>query len=182
MRRRAARYAAVLVAATFGLAGCGYALSGRGVTVDPSIKKIGVPIFKNRSSKPDLDRLITDEVIAELAKRGHFEVVQDGAGVDALVDGEILSYVVRAVGFTAGGTTAQPSTEASRYTITITAKVHYTKVGATDPLWANDYFLASEDYDLGSDPTALFDRENQAVERLSEAFARNLVSTMLEAF
>jgi hypothetical protein len=175
-----------LLAATCVLAGCGYALVGHGVTVDPTIKKIGVPTFKDRTNKPGLDAKITQEVVEELLKRGHFDVVQEGTGVDALVEGELTSYVVQAVGFTAGGgfgaTPAPGSAEVSRYTITVTAKVRYGKVGAPEPIWANEAFVFREEYDLGSDPGSLFDRENQAVDRLSTAFAGSLVAAMLEAF
>jgi hypothetical protein len=185
---RTERIAALLLvlAATLALVGCGYALVGHGVTVDPTIKRIGVPVFKDRTNKPGLDVKITQEVIQELLKRGHFDVVPDTTGVDALVEGELLSYVVQAVGFNAGtgfGATPAPgSAEVSRYTITVTAKVKYSKVGVAEPIWANDGFLIRDEYDLGTDPASLFDRENQAVDRLSTAFAGSLVSAMLEAF
>jgi hypothetical protein len=35
---------------------------------------------------------------------------------------------------------------------------------------------------VGSDPTAFFYQQGQAIERLSTSFARSLVSAMLEAF
>jgi Lipopolysaccharide-assembly len=188
MRRMASGRLLLVAVAVMILNGCGYALVGHGVTVDPSIKKIGVPLFKDRTSKPGLDARITQEVIEELLKRGHFEVVQERAGVDALVDGEITRYEVLPVGFSgvtasAGATSVPGSTvEISRYKITITAKVRYIKVGTTEPIWSNESFYYSDEYDLGSDPAGLFDRENQARDRLSTAFARNLVGAMLEAF
>jgi hypothetical protein len=176
----------LLLAATLALASCGYALVGHGVTVDPSIKRIGVPVFKDRTNKPGLDVKITEDVVQELLKRGRFDVVPDATGVDALVEGELMSYVVQASGFNNGnslGTGPQAaSAEVSRYTITVTARVKYSKVGAPEPIWANDSFMIREEYDLGSDPSSLFDRENQAVGRLSTEFAGSLVSAMLEAF
>jgi hypothetical protein len=34
------------------VAGCGYSLQGRGITTDASVKRIGVPLFKDRTGKP----------------------------------------------------------------------------------------------------------------------------------
>ena len=31
--------------------GCGYALQGRGITTDASVKRIGVPLFRDRTGK-----------------------------------------------------------------------------------------------------------------------------------
>ena len=39
------RAAAGLLVAALLASGCGYALEGRGITTDPSIKRIGVPRF-----------------------------------------------------------------------------------------------------------------------------------------
>ena len=79
----------------------------------------------------------------------------------------------------AGGTN---TTQASRYEISVTAKVRYTKVGVDEPIWANDNYNFKEEYDLGSDPSTFVDRETQALDRLADAFARSLVASMLEAF
>ena len=79
------RIAAVLLVTGTTLAGCGYALVGKGVTTDPSIKRVGVPLFKDRTGRRDLDQKITLKVIEELQKRGRFTVVQEEVGVDAVV-------------------------------------------------------------------------------------------------
>jgi hypothetical protein len=174
-----------LLAATLCLSGCGYALVGRGVNVDASIKRIGVPLFKDWTGKPGLDQRITEAVTGELLKRHRFEIVPDSTGVDAVIDGEIMSYIVRPAGYSnanAGTTATTATTEATRYDITLTAKVRYRKLGTPEPLWENAAFSYSDQYDLGSDPGGLFDREDQSLERLSKTFARNLVSAILEAF
>jgi outer membrane lipopolysaccharide assembly protein LptE/RlpB len=172
---------ALAVAAALALSACGYALVGRGAATDPSIKKIGVPTFKDTTAKPALDQKITQKVIEELLKRGHFDVVQTATGVDAVVEGELVSYSVVPVGFSEEGTGAN-KTQASRYAISLTARVKYSKVGAEEPIWATDSFQFRDEYDIGSDPATFFDREDQALDRLATSFARNLVAAMLEAF
>ena len=172
------RALAALVALCLGAGGCGYALVGRGITSDPSIHRIGVPLFKDRTGKPGLDQKITTKVITEILRRGRFDVVQESTNVDAIVDGEILSYNVVPIGFS--GPAGQ--TQASRYAITITAKVTYSKPGEKEPIWSTDAFTVRDESDVGDDPGSFFDREDQILERMGESFARGLVAAMLEAF
>jgi hypothetical protein len=163
---------------------CAYALVGRGITTDASIKRIGVPMFRDNTGKTNLDQMITRKVIEELLRRGRFDVVQQATGVDAVVDGEIVSYNATPVGFEGRGEDvgATSQTQASRYAVTVTARVKYVKQGVLEPMWANDSFTFRDEYDVGSDASSFFDQEGQALERLTQAFARSLVSAMLEAF
>jgi len=175
------RGAAALLALALSLAsgGCGYALVGRGITTDASIKRVGVPLFTDRTGKPGLDQKITLRVIEELLKRGRFTVVQETTGVDAVVEGEITSYNTIPVGFTAPEANL---TQASRYAINVTARVVYRKIGQLEPLWKSEAFSFRDEYDVGEDPASFFDREEQTIDRIAESFGRNLVAAMLEAF
>ncbi|HET6899812.1 MAG TPA: LptE family protein [Vicinamibacteria bacterium] len=174
---RLGRASAILFLAM--LSACGYALVGRGTVVDPTIKKIAVPLFKDSTGKPGLDQKVTQKVVEELLKRGRFDVTSERIGADAVLEGEILRYDQTPVGFSdAGGS----RTQASRYSVTLTARVRYVKVGVEEPIWANESFSFRDEYDVGSDPTAFFDQSGQAIERLSTSFARSLVAAMLEAF
>lgn len=180
MSARLVRWVALLL--VLPVSGCGYALLGRSISVDPSIKRIGVPLFKDRTGRAGLDQRITDMVLAELQKRGRFEVVGESEGVDALVEGELLSYSETPVGFAPGtDATTDVRSQASRYEIRLVAKVTYGKVGVADPLWASDAFSVSDNYE--PDDTGSGDSDSdQALERLATAFARQLVADMLEAF
>jgi hypothetical protein len=160
------------------VAGCGYSLQGRGITTDASVKRIGVPLFKDRTGKPTLDTQVTQAVMVELLKRGRFTVVRDVTGVDAIVEGEILSFNVAPVGFSSD----TGLTQATRYAISLTASVIYRKMGQAEPIWSHDAFSQRDEYDMSESSQNYFDREQQSIERLSTAFARSLVAAMLEAF
>jgi hypothetical protein len=168
----------VLAAAAALASGCGYALQGRGITTDSSIKRIGVPLFKDRSGKLGLDTRVTQAVIEELLKRGRFTIVKEVTNVDAVVEGNILSWNVAPVNFSSDTGT----TQATRYAISLTASVVYRKIGQKEPIWANDAFSQRDEYDMGENAQNYFDREMQSIERLSAAFAHSLVAAMLEAF
>ena len=80
------RLAAVLGLAT--LACCGYALVGRGTVVDPGIKRIGVPLFRD-ATEDEVRRAALEEprVREHLAGRAIAKFV--------LVPGRLVSVVVR---------------------------------------------------------------------------------------
>jgi lipopolysaccharide assembly LptE-like protein len=173
-----------LLALTLALAAassCGYGLVGRGVVSDPTIKRVGVPLFRDVSGKPGLDQKITQKVIEELLRRGRFQVVQTASGVDAVLDGE-FSYASHPVGYASTSEAEASRTQAARYQNTVTAKIRYTKTGSTDPIWANDNFTYHDEYALPADPSLLVDQESQALDRLATGFARSLVAAILEAF
>lgn len=158
--------------------GCGYALEGRGITTDASVKRIGVPLFADKTGKIGLDAKVTQAVISELLKRGRFTVVKEDTDVDAVVEGEILAFNNLPMNFSESG----GQTQASRYAIALVANVVYRRIGQQEPIWANDSFSQRDEYDIGDNPQSYFDREEQSIDRLCEAFARSLVSAMLEAF
>lgn len=177
------RLGATIALALLGLAGgCGYSLVGRGITTDPSIKRIGVPLFKDQTGKLGLDQKVTQKVTEELLRRGRFDVVPAATGVDALVEGEIIAYNVVPIGFGDVAVTAGTQTQASRYAITLVARIKYAKTGQKEPIWQSEGFSFRDEYDVGDNPANFFDREDQTIERMSTQFAKNLVAAMLEAF
>ena len=171
--------------------GCGYALVGKGVTTDASIlTAVGNDygfdaVFRRQveaHGKPG-------DVALGISTSGRSPNVIEGLRVardrglltvvDAVVEGELLSYVVVPVGFAdEGGARTQPN----RYSVTLTARIRYAKAGNPEAIWENDAFAFRDEYDVSEDPAAFFHQEDQALDRLSAQFARSLVAAMLEAF
>ena len=172
-------WAAVVVTAMLS-AGCGYSLSGRGSFLPAYIKTIGVPLFQNDTSVYEIDRKVTDRVISELIGRGHYTVLPERTGVDAVLSGEITSITFAPSGF-------NQQQQASRYALTLVAKVELRDLKANKVLWANPSLQFSEQFDVSSsssglDPNAFLRQDANAMERLASEFARAVVSAMLEAF
>lgn len=169
-----------IVALLFVQAGCGYSLSGRGSFLPAYIKRIGVPSFTNATSIFDVDRRVTDRVRSELLGRGKYVVVPETTGVDAVLSGEILSITVTPAAFNA-------QQQATRYALTLTAKVEFKDLRANKVLWANPAMQYREEFDVTTttqalDATAFFGQDVNAVERIAGEFARSVVSAILEAF
>jgi hypothetical protein len=171
---------ALCVVSGFAVSGCGYSLAGRGSFLPPYIKTIGVPMFLNRTTVFNLETLLTQKVRAEFIGRGKYQILPQNTGVDALLTGEVTSVTIVPASFT----TTQL---ASRYAITMTARVELRDVKENKVLWENPAVLFRQEHEATSgrgvtDPVAFFQQDTNALERISSEFARTIVSAILEAF
>jgi hypothetical protein len=162
------------------LAACGYSLAGRGSFLPESIKTIGVPMFTNNTSVFDVERRVTEKVRSELIGRGRYKVLPDATGVDGLLTGEISSIVLAPASFT-------DERQASRYVMVMTARIEFKETASGKVLWSNPSMQFREEFEVttgvtAADPNAFFNQDTNALERMSAAFARSVVSAILEAF
>ena len=160
--------------------GCGYALAGRGSFLPAYIKSIGVPPFTNQTKVFNLETQITQKVRTEFLGRGKFEILPDVTGADAVLSGQILAVAVAPASFTS-------QQLASRYAITMTAKVELRDQRENKVLWENPGLVFRQEYEAQSgtsvqDPAAFFGQDQNALERMSTDFARTVVTAILEAF
>jgi len=161
-------------------AGCGYSLAGRGSFLPAYIRTIGVPTFINRSVVFNLETMLTQKVRGEFIGRGKYQILPDSTGVDALLSGEVT-----AVSITPSSFNAQQL--ASRYAITMTARIELRDLRENKVLWENPSVTFRQEYDATAgrsaiDPAAFFQQDTNALERMSTEFARTIVSAILEAF
>jgi len=172
--------ALVLAAVGIGQLGCGYSLAGRGSFLPPYIKTIGVPTFTNRTTVFNLETTLTQKVRSEFIGRGKYQILPEATGVDAILNGDVTAVTITASSFN----TAQL---ASRYAITMTARVELRDTRTNMVLWENPSLVFRQDYDATSgqtaiDPAAFFGQDLNALDRMSTEFARSIVSAILEAF
>jgi Lipopolysaccharide-assembly len=162
------------------LAGCGYSLAGRGSFLPVYIKTIGVPTFVNRTVVFNLETMLTQKVRSEFIGRGKYQILPEATGVDALLTGEVTAVSIQPASFS-------PQQLASRYAITMTAKIELRDVRENKVLWENANVMFRQEYDATGgraviDPAAFFQQDTNALERMSTEFARTIVSAILEAF
>ena len=162
------------------LSGCGYTLAGRGAFLPAYIHRIGLPQFTNETSIIDVDRRVTEHVRTELVGRGKYTIVPETTGVDAVLSGDILSVTLTPAAF-------NTANQATRYALTLTAKVEFKDVKANKVLWSNPSMQYREEFDVstalnGGDVQAFLGQDVNALERVASEFARAVVSAILEAF
>ena len=160
--------------------GCGYALAGRGAFLPAYIRTIGVPTFLNRTNVFNLETMLTQKVRAEFIGRGKYQILPENTGVDALLTGEVIAVSITPASFT-------PQQLATRYAITMTAKIELRDIRENKILWENASVMFRQEYEATAgtsavDPAAFFQQDANAFERMSTEFARTIVSAILEAF
>lgn len=166
----------LLVPAIFllGVSGCGYHTLGAATHLPPDIKTLSVPVFANRTESYHTETAMTNAVIREFITRTRFRVTPNAnAGADAILRGAILKEVIAPLTYNAA------TQQSSSFLITIVASVtlsdHDGKV-----LYQNNNYVYREQYQSTTDLATFIQEDPAAVERLSRAFARQLVADVLE--
>jgi outer membrane lipopolysaccharide assembly protein LptE/RlpB len=155
-------------------AGCGYRLRGTGSSLPPGIKTVSVPMFKNQTTRYELDVKLTRAVINELVARGRVAISADAAASDAVLEGEIIGFTATPIGFSGAN-------QADKYSITVTAKVTLVERASSKPIFSNPAFVYQQDYDVPAG--ASFESlQTEAIDKIAEKFARSLVVSILEGF
>jgi len=163
----------VLLAAS---AACGYHTAGHSVQLPENVKTIAVPAFVNQTSTYRIEQLLTASVVREFTTRTHYHVLNDpGKAADATLRGTVLS------------TSASPLTynsatgQAASVLVVVSLKVSLTdREGKV--LYQNPAYLFREQYEVSQNLTSFFEEDSPAFRRLSQDFARTLVSNILEGF
>ena len=172
---RPLRSASVILAALL-LAGCGYALVGRGANVPDDIREVYLEPFENQTPRAEVEQFLTQALAEELVTRQRFSLATDRSAADAVIAGAVREFRVTPTTFNSEG-------RGQEYEISIVARVQFTRTDEDETLiWGNERYLFRESYDLGGDEASFFDRENIAIEESAQRFAETMVIDLLEGF
>jgi outer membrane lipopolysaccharide assembly protein LptE/RlpB len=171
------RLVLLLLAASLSvLAGCGYHTLGAATHLPPGIRTLSVPEFASKTETYHTETVMTNAVIREFAARTRFRVMPGAAPeADAVLHGTILKEVVAPLTYNAS------TQESSSFLLTIVASVTVT---ARDGrvLYENKNYVFRQQYQSTTDLPTFIEEKPAAVERLAQAFARQLVGDVLEGF
>ena len=79
------------LAAALASAGCGYHVAGHAANLPSTWKTVAIPAFKNDTTRYRIEQRFTEAVTREFITRTKYQVVQDAASADAVLNGEVLS-------------------------------------------------------------------------------------------
>src|SRR5215467_639478 len=168
--RKTLRILRVLCVLSCGLfvSGCGYSLAGRGSALPASVRSIGIPMFTNRTTVFNLETTLTNRVRAEFIGRGRYRIDPTSNGVDSVLSGEVTSVSIVPSAF-------NQAQLASRYAITMTARVELRDTRDNTVLWDNPGLVFRQEYEATGnqtstgavDPTTFFGQDTNALERMS---------------
>jgi outer membrane lipopolysaccharide assembly protein LptE/RlpB len=157
-------------------AGCGYHTAGHAVQLPENVKTIAIPAFKNETLTYRIEQMLTASVVREFTTRTHYRILHDsGEDADATLTGTVLSTTAAPVAYdTATG-------RAASVMVVVSMKVTLTDRSGK-VLYQNPAYLFREQYEVSQDLQSFFEEDSPAFRRLSQDFARTLVSNILEGF
>jgi len=158
------------------VSGCGYKTGGHAITLPGDVHTLAIPAFINQSKTYRVEQVLTAAVVREFVSRTHYRILnQENGDADATLRGIVVSTQLTPVAYnsvTGGATSA---------IIVVNMKVslvdRHGKV-----LFDNPNYSFHDQYQISSDVNSFFEEETPAADRLSQNFARTLVSNILEGF
>jgi outer membrane lipopolysaccharide assembly protein LptE/RlpB len=163
-----------IAAAMLGLSGCGYHTLGAATHLPPDLKTLSVPVFATRTEAYHTETVMTDAVIREFAARTRFRITPvESPDADAVLHGTILKENVAPLTYNSS------TQQSSSFLITIQASVTLNDRDGKI-LYQNNNYVFREQYQSTTDLTTFIQENPAAIDRLSRAFARQLVADVLE--
>ena len=156
--------------------GCGYHVGGRAARLPSTWHTIAVPAFVNRTPTYRIEQRVTDAVVRELLVRTKYRVVPRADGADAVLHGEITD--IQAVPLLFDATSGHVTT----MLVTLKMKVSLVDQSTKKTVYRNDNFVFRDEYQISNDVSTFFQEGDPAMDRMSRAFAADLVSALLEGF
>jgi outer membrane lipopolysaccharide assembly protein LptE/RlpB len=156
--------------------GCGYHTAGHAAQLPANVKTIAIPTFKNETNTYRIEQMLTASVVREFTTRTHYHLQNDTSDdADATLHGTVLS--------TSSSPLAYNSNTGQTASVLIVVSM---RVSLTDRqgkiLYQNPQYVFREQYEVSQDLTSFFEEDTPAFRRLSNDFARTLVSDILEGF
>jgi outer membrane lipopolysaccharide assembly protein LptE/RlpB len=157
------------------LASCGYHIAGKASRIPADVKTLAVPAFVNQTQTYRIEAVLTEAVVSEFNTRTRYRVVSDPEGADAVLRGTVTGTQLAPVTYDSN------TGRASTALVTVNMKVILTaKDGRV--LYENSNYIYREQYQISRELSSFFEEQGPAVRRLSQDFARTLVSNVLEMY
>jgi hypothetical protein len=169
-------YTSILLAVflLFALSGCGYrpivhdteAVFGEGKTVS-------IPIFVNKTYKPNLENILANDLVDEFAKRKGLRIVSSEAA-DYTLTGEVVSYGIGLVSFSAFDAIKE-------YRSTMKVLATFRKNSTQRVLWKKEVTW-SQDYPSSADIALQQNAEDAAIQEICRHLAQQIYLKTIEDF
>jgi outer membrane lipopolysaccharide assembly protein LptE/RlpB len=155
------------------LSGCGYHAADWSSSQHARAgKTVAIPLFANRTFKPNLEAVLANALIDEFAKRSGLSVVPSGA--DLTLSGEVLSYSLTAISYSYDDTVKEYSA-AMRITATLR------KNSNRQILWKGE-LLREQAFPANTDIALQQNAEDEAIGEICSKLAQQVYVNLVEDF
>jgi len=163
----------IAISLTLAFVGCGYKISGSGKYLPDNIKTIAIPDFENKTTKAEAEQFVTFAIRDEFIKRSSMKLVDQTYEADAVLEGKIIKFTVKPLSYSYLGSTNQ-------YTVRIILNIKLINLKDNTIIYSNKNISFTEDYEIESGD--FFSQESIAIRKISEEFAKGIVSALLENY
>lgn len=155
-------------------AGCGYRPVARDVQSRfGEGETISIPIFANKTYKPNLENILLNDLIDEFAKRKGLRV-EERESSDYNLEGEVLTYGKVAVAYT-----GYDFVKEYRATMTVAATL---RKNSTQRIIWRGMLSWSQDFPASSDIAIQQNSEDVAIQEISRRLAQQIYLKLIEDF
>ena len=158
------------------LGGCGYHVGGRGDLIPSTVHTIAIPAFGNATTRYKLTESLPQAIGREFISRTRYRIVADPNEADAILRGDVVNF------FSAPIILDQQSGRAAGIQVNIYMNLKLVDKGSGKIIYQRDNLEVKGRYEVATDQVQYFDESGPALQRLSEEVARQVVSSILEAF
>ena len=156
------------------ISACGYQFAGQG-QYPKGVERIFVKVFKNRTNKTGIERVITNQIIFEFTRQREQSLASSAEEADAVLEGVIRKIRT--------DTISRVGTEvASEREVIMTMDLKLIGRGNGETLWAAKGLTDRQPYDVTDDKVETDQNESLALSRLSERMSERIFSRLVNAF
>jgi outer membrane lipopolysaccharide assembly protein LptE/RlpB len=153
------------------VSGCGYHVSGKGGAMPAGVESLAIPVFENRTAKPDIESDLTAAFVTEFVSSVN---VEDKAG--HAMYGVIKRYELQPVSFTKSDINQE-------YRLTVEMTLTIIDKSNGQVVWRAENISDYEDFTVNiNDVTETTEREEAALGKLARDTARLVKERMMEGF
>lgn len=156
------------------LPGCGYRLQGRSDALPGNVRSLYVELFRNDSYKPFLENELTNAVVERFARHDRLEIVEQPARSESILSGSIVGYSRSSLSYNRDDDIAE-------YRSNMRVKAVLRRAENGEVLWTGTVSW-HEDFRASSDKTLQEDREQEAIQVVSQRLADELFSRLIDNF
>ncbi|MBE0599189.1 MAG: hypothetical protein IH614_18240 [Desulfuromonadales bacterium] len=156
------------------LVACGYHPPGRGSQLPVEVQTVAIEFFRNATLEPLLENVVTTAVSQRLIRGRALRVVDEARSADAVLTGEVSSYLTEPVAY-------DSQDEIARWRSTMQVAAVLRRVSNGEVLWKG---AASwrEEYAASLDKAFQEDLEAAAIATMGDRIAEELYFRMADNF
>jgi hypothetical protein len=170
------RRATLLCASGIAASACGYKVSGKADTIPKTVKTIAIPAFGNVTTRYKLANQLPASLTHEFNLRTRYHIVANPNEADAILQGTLTNFMSAPTVFD------QATGRAAGVMVMVFMNLRLVERSTGKVLYDRQNFEYRDRYEVAINPVQYFEESETALTRLSQAVARQVVSSILEAW